>query len=54
MRICIPVQTNEGLKATVDRHFGSASYFLIYDSNTEAFEVISNDTSVISTACATR
>jgi len=42
MKICIPVQTNEGLKAAVDRHFGSAPYFLIYDSDKEAFEVISN------------
>lgn len=42
MRICIPVQTNEGLRALVNRHFGSAPYFLIYDSDKEAFEVISN------------
>jgi len=42
MRICIPVQTNEGLRALVSRHFGSAPYFLIYDSDKEAFEVISN------------
>lgn len=43
MRICIPVQTDEGLTATVDRHFGSAAYFLVYDSKTQGFEVISND-----------
>jgi len=42
MRICIPVQTNEGLESVVDHHFGSAPYFLIYDSDKAAFEVISN------------
>jgi len=42
MRICIPVRANEGLKAMVNPHFGSAPYFLIYDSAKEAFEIISN------------
>ncbi|HUU17781.1 MAG TPA: NifB/NifX family molybdenum-iron cluster-binding protein [Sedimentisphaerales bacterium] len=42
MRICIPVQTNEGLRALVNHHFGSSPYFLIYDSDKEVFEVISN------------
>jgi len=42
MRICIPVKTKKGLKAVVNSHFGSAPYFLIYDSDKEVFEVISN------------
>lgn len=42
MRICIPTETNEGTKARVFPHFGSAPYFLIYDTAKETFEVISN------------
>jgi len=42
MRICIPVETKEGLKAKAFAHFGSAPYFLIYDTDKDAFEVVSN------------
>lgn len=42
MRICIPIETNEGLEAKTFAHFGSAPYFLIYDADKETFEVISN------------
>lgn len=42
MKICIPIVENEGLKAKVNAHFGSAPYFLIYDNEKEAFEVINN------------
>ena len=45
MRICIPIVTNEGLKAEVNAHFGSAPYFLIYDTEKEAFEVVNNSDS---------
>ena len=42
MRICIPTESDEGLKAKVDAHFGSAPYFLIYDADKETYEVINN------------
>lgn len=42
MRICIPAKTDEGLKTTVNLHFGSAPYFLIYDLDKESFDVLSN------------
>ncbi len=45
MKICIPIAENEGLKATVNAHFGSAPYFLIYDNEKGAFEVINNSDS---------
>jgi len=42
MKICIPIETNEGLKSKVFDHFGSASYFLIYDTNNATFQIIDN------------
>lgn len=42
MRICIPTETDEGLKAKVNAHFGSAPYFTIYDMDKESLEVINN------------
>lgn len=42
MKLCIPIMRNEGLQAKVNAHFGSAPYFLIYDTDKEAFEVINN------------
>ena len=42
MKICIPLESNRGLKAKINAHFGSASCFLIYDTDTETFEVIEN------------
>ncbi|HOX55031.1 MAG: NifB/NifX family molybdenum-iron cluster-binding protein [Candidatus Omnitrophica bacterium] len=42
MRICVPTETDEGLKAKINAHFGSAAFFTIYDSDKESLEVISN------------
>jgi predicted Fe-Mo cluster-binding NifX family protein len=42
VKICIPVESGQGLAASMNDHFGSAPYFLIYDTETETFEVISN------------
>ena len=42
MKICIPTETDEGKKAKVYGHFGSAPYFTIYDTEKDAFEVIDN------------
>lgn len=45
MKICIPVEANEGLKSKVFAHFGSAPYFLIFDTSKNNFEIISNSDS---------
>ncbi len=42
MQICIPVEENNGLDSRVCTHFGSAPFFLIVDSDTEACETIVN------------
>ncbi len=42
MKICIPVESQNGLETKVFGHFGSAPYFLLYDTGTKAFEMINN------------
>ena len=42
MRICIPTETNEGHKAKVHGHFGSAPYFTVYDTKKNDYEIIDN------------
>jgi predicted Fe-Mo cluster-binding NifX family protein len=42
MKLCIPTETDEGLKSKVCGHFGSAPYFMIYDAETGTFEFIHN------------
>lgn len=42
MKLCIPTETNEGPKAKVFGHFGSAPYFTIFDSEKDTFEIIDN------------
>ena len=42
MRLCIPTTTNEGKAATVHGHFGSAPFFMIFDTATSVVEVIDN------------
>ncbi len=42
MRICIPVEEFKGLESVAYGHFGSAPYFLIYDSETKEIKGISN------------
>lgn len=43
MKICIPVETNDGLDSRVCGHFGSAPFFLIVDSDTDACDAITNN-----------
>jgi len=45
MKICIPILENEGLKSEVNAHFGSAPYFLIYNTEDKAFEIVNNSDS---------
>jgi predicted Fe-Mo cluster-binding NifX family protein len=42
MRICIPTENQDGLKSKVYGHFGSAPYFIIYDTEKEVAEVVDN------------
>ncbi len=42
MKICFPVQKNEGLSSEVYGHFGSAPMFLIYDTTTESIAAVNN------------
>ena len=45
MKICIPVNSNNGLDSEVCEHFGSAPCFLIVDSDTLAIDSINNNNS---------
>lgn len=45
MKICIPVKTDEGLDSSLDTHFGSAAFFLLYDTQRCEYEIISNHNS---------
>lgn len=42
MRICIPTQNYDGENSIVHGHFGSAVYFIIYDTETKKLEVLDN------------
>lgn len=42
MKICFPVQKDEGLKSKVFNHFGSASMFVVIDTETDEMSVIKN------------
>jgi predicted Fe-Mo cluster-binding NifX family protein len=42
MKIAIPTDDKKGLQNTVAEHFGRAKNFLIYDTETESFEIYQN------------
>jgi predicted Fe-Mo cluster-binding NifX family protein len=42
MKICIPIDKNEGLDSTVCGHFGSAPFFAVCDTETKNIEIITN------------
>lgn len=42
MKICFPVQKNEGLSSIVYNHFGSAPMFLIFDTKTNDIVPVNN------------
>ena len=42
MKICFPVQNDEGFKSTVFNHFGSAPKFVVVDTDTNVVGTISN------------
>ncbi len=42
MKLCIPIENNEGVNSLVYGHFGSAPFFLIYDTETQTHDAIPN------------
>ncbi|MBF0105696.1 MAG: NifB/NifX family molybdenum-iron cluster-binding protein [Deltaproteobacteria bacterium] len=42
MKIVVPTNTNQGKEAPLCDHFGSASFFTVYDTDKDVFEVIAN------------
>ena len=42
MLYCIPTDGNRGKEDVVSEHFGSASFFTLYNSETDAIEVLEN------------
>ena len=42
MKICFPVQDDNGIESTVYNHFGSAPIFLIFDTKTSSVSAINN------------
>ncbi|HBR22819.1 MAG TPA: diguanylate cyclase [Nitrospiraceae bacterium] len=43
MKLCFPVQRNEGMKSDVLGHFGSAPAFIVVDTETNDVITITND-----------
>ena len=42
MKVCFPVQNDEGLESPVFNHFGSAPAFVVVDTDSSAVSTISN------------
>ena len=42
MKICIPIINEQGFDSKVCEHFGSAPYFLIYDTDKEVINIVRN------------
>src|SRR5512137_1790531 len=42
MKVCFPVQSNEGFDSTVFNHFGSAPMFVVVDALSNTLSTISN------------
>jgi predicted Fe-Mo cluster-binding NifX family protein len=42
MKICFPVQNDNGIESTVYNHFGSAPVFVVYDTATNSIASINN------------
>ncbi len=42
MKICVPTRDSEGLDSGVYGHFGSAPYFLVYDTESDDHQVLDN------------
>ena len=42
MKLCLPVTEDNGLESKMSAHFGSAPIFLLYESRSDALQVIPN------------
>jgi predicted Fe-Mo cluster-binding NifX family protein len=42
MKICVPSLSSSGLESGLSEHFGSAPFFIIYDTEKKAHEVVNN------------
>ncbi len=42
MKICFPVESDSGVESIVYGHFGSAPFFIIFDTESEEIESINN------------
>ena len=42
MKLCFPIEANNGVESLVYGHFGSAPMFFIYDTDTDVNEIIDN------------
>jgi len=42
MRVCFPVQDNQGIESTVYNHFGSAPAFIVVNTATKEVSTINN------------
>jgi predicted Fe-Mo cluster-binding NifX family protein len=42
MKVCVPVEENKGLDSVAYGHFGTAPFFLIFDTENEEIKVIKN------------
>ncbi len=42
MKICFPVEEDKGLHSEVFGHFGSAPFFIVYDTDDESISTINN------------
>lgn len=42
MKVCFPIKSDEGLASKVYGHFGSAPYFMIYDTDNKETKLIDN------------
>ena len=42
MKLCFPIESNNGIESFVYGHFGSAPMFLVYDTESESSETINN------------
>ena len=45
MKVCIPTEETKGLESLAYGHFGSARYFLIYDTVAKDYEILDNNES---------
>ncbi|MCE5195337.1 MAG: NifB/NifX family molybdenum-iron cluster-binding protein [Nitrospiraceae bacterium] len=46
MKICFPTEQNEGIKSKLSAHFGSAAFYIIYDTESGSVTDINNKNKV--------